>query len=91
MDVARWINNQQLLSMQQKRNLAQLSKAQQKLYQIEQIPQDQKLAIAMQNQIALHCTRLYVSEHKINNCNCLYLEKIKSNRFWKNMIKNFRK
>ncbi|MGC3819973.1 hypothetical protein [Acinetobacter sp. G11] len=66
MDVARWINNQQLLSMQQKRSLAQLSKAQQKLYRIEQIPQDQKLAIATQNQIALHCARLHLTENKIS-------------------------
>ena len=49
MDVARWINNQQLLTMQQKRSLVQLSKAQQKLYRIEHIPEDQKLAIATQN------------------------------------------
>ncbi|SDC30349.1 hypothetical protein SAMN05421732_1057 [Acinetobacter kookii] len=66
MDVARWINNQQLLSMQQKRSLAQLSKAQQKLYRIEQIPQDQKLAIATQNQIALYCARLHLTENKIS-------------------------
>ena len=66
MDVARWINNQQLLSMQQKRSLAQLSKAQQKLYRIEQIPQDHKLAIATQNQIALHCARLHLTENKID-------------------------
>ena len=65
MDVARWINNQQLLSMQQKRSLAQLSKAQQKLYRIEQIPEDQKPAIAKQNQIALHCAYQHLSEHKI--------------------------
>ncbi|CAB1210374.1 hypothetical protein [Acinetobacter bouvetii] len=65
-DVARWINNQQLLSMQQKRSLAQLSKAQQKLYRIEQIPEDQKLAIATQNQIALHCARLHLTENKIS-------------------------
>jgi len=66
MDVARWINNQQLLSMQQKRSLAQLSKAQQKLYRIEQIPEDQKLAIATQNQIALHCAYQHLTEHKIS-------------------------
>ena len=65
MDVVRWINHQQLLTMQQKRSLAQLSKAQQKLYQIEQIPADQKLAIATQNQIALHCAYLHVTENKI--------------------------
>ncbi|MFH7765241.1 hypothetical protein [Acinetobacter sp. BSP-28] len=65
-DVARWINNQQLLTMQQKRSLAQLSKAQQKLYRIEQIPEDQKLTLAMQNQIALHCARLHLTENKIS-------------------------
>jgi len=64
-DVATWISQQQL-SMQQKRSLVQLSKAQQKLLQIEQIPQDQKLAIATQNQIALHCAYLYLTEDKIN-------------------------
>ncbi|MGS0707562.1 hypothetical protein ACVBEE_13805 [Acinetobacter sp. ANC 3781] len=66
MDVAQWINHQQLLTMQQKRSLAQLSKAQQKLYRIEQIPEDQKLAIAKQNQIALHCAYLHLTENKIN-------------------------
>ncbi|WP_171529460.1 hypothetical protein [Acinetobacter sp. ANC 5378] len=66
MDVARWINNQQLLSMQQKRSLVQLSKAQQKLYRIEQIPEDQKLAIATQNQIAFHCAYQHLTEHKIS-------------------------
>ena len=34
-DVAKWINHQQLLSMQQKRSLVQLSKAQQQLYYID--------------------------------------------------------
>ncbi|WP_445660215.1 hypothetical protein [Acinetobacter sp. F16] len=66
MDVARWINNQQLLSMQQKRSLAQLSKAQQKLYRIEQIPENQKLAVAKQNQIALHCAYQHLTEAKIS-------------------------
>ena len=66
MDVAQWINHQQLLTMQQKRSLAQLSKAQQKLYRIEQIPENQKLAVAKQNQIALHCAHLHLTENKIN-------------------------
>jgi len=66
MDVAHWINNQQLLSMQQKRSLAQLSKAQQKLYRIEQIPENQKLAVAKQNQIALHCAYQHLTEDKIS-------------------------
>ncbi len=71
MDVAKWINHQQLLSiqqllsMQQKRNLAQLSRAQQKLYRIDEITESQKLSIAKENQIALHCARQYLSEKKI--------------------------
>ena len=48
-DVAKWINHQQLLSMQQKRSLVQLSKAQQQLYYIDKIPVEQKLALATQN------------------------------------------
>ena len=65
-DVAKWINHQQLLSMQQKRSLVQLSKAQQQLYYIDRIPVEQKLALATQNQIALHCAHQYLSENKIN-------------------------
>ncbi|HAD68907.1 hypothetical protein [Acinetobacter radioresistens] len=65
MDVAKWINHQQLLSMQQKRSLAQLSRAQQKLYRIDEITESQKLSIAQENQIALHCARQYLSEKKI--------------------------
>ena len=65
MDVAKWINNHQLLTMQQKRSLAQLSKAQQKLVNIEKIKPDQKLAIAKENTIALHCANLHVSQRKI--------------------------
>ena len=74
MDVARWINNQQLLTMQQKRSLVQLSKAQQKLYRIEQIPEDQRLAIAMQNQIAFHCAYQHLTEHKINQLQSIIFE-----------------
>ena len=58
MDVAKWINNHQLLSMQQKRSMAQLSKAQQKLVRIDTIPDDQKLSISKENSIALHCAHL---------------------------------
>lgn len=64
-DVATWINQQQLLSMQQKRSLAQLSKAQQRLVRIDQIQDSQKLAIAKENSIALHCAQQHLSEHKI--------------------------
>ena len=65
MDVARWINQQHLLSMQQKRSLAQLSKAQQKLVHIEQIQENQKLDIAKENSIALQCAQQHLNTHKI--------------------------
>ncbi len=65
MDVAKWINQQTLLSMQQKRSLAQLSKAQQKLVRIDQITQDQKLNISKENAIAMHCAQLNLSTQKI--------------------------
>jgi hypothetical protein len=45
---------------------AQRIQAQQKLYRIEHIAEDQKLAVATQNQIALHCARLHLTENKIN-------------------------
>lgn len=66
MDVAKWINTQTFLSMQQKRSLAQLSKAQQQLYHIDQIPDEKKLEIAKQNTTALYCARLYLTERKIS-------------------------
>ena len=91
MDVAHWINNQQLLSMQQKRSLAQLSKAQQKLYRIEQIPQDQKLAITTQNQIALHCAQLHVSEHKINQLQLIVFGKDKKQQILEKYEQEFPK
>ena len=64
-DVATWINQQTLLSMQQKRSLAQLSKAQQKLVRIEKIEQQQKFEIAKENSIALHCAQQHLTAHKI--------------------------
>ncbi len=66
MDVAKWINTQTFLSMQQKRSLAQLSKAQQQLYHINQISDEKKLEIAQQNTTALYCARLHLTEHKIS-------------------------
>ena len=66
MDVAKWINNHQLLSMQQKRSMAQLSKAQQKLVRIDTIPDDQKLSISKENSIALHCAHLHLSAKQID-------------------------
>ncbi|WP_165493510.1 hypothetical protein [Acinetobacter terrestris] len=89
MDVARWINNQQLLSMQQKRSLAQLSKAQQKLYRIEQIPENQKLAVAKQNQIALHCAYQHLSEHKIKQLQAMVLGQDKKDAILKKYAQEF--
>ena len=65
MDVAKWINNHQLLSMQQKRSLVQLSKAQQKLYQIENKQEQQRIQIIKENIIAIHCAQLHLTKHKI--------------------------
>jgi hypothetical protein len=64
-DVAQWINQRQLMSMQQKRSLAQLSRAQQKIGRYPEYDQSQRLAVTRENQIALHCARLHVTEHKI--------------------------
>lgn len=64
-DVAQWINQQQLMSMQRKRSLAQLSRAQQKIGRYPEYDQSQRLAVTRENQIALHCARLHVTEHKI--------------------------
>lgn len=64
-DVAQLINQQQLMSMQQKRSLAQLSRAQQKIERYPEYDQSQRLAVTRENQIALHCARLHVTEHKI--------------------------
>ena len=66
MDVAKWINNHQLLSMQQKRSMAQLSKDQKKLVRIDTIPDDQKLNISKENSIALHCAHLHLSAKQID-------------------------
>ncbi|AXY59456.1 hypothetical protein [Acinetobacter sp. WCHAc010052] len=65
MDVARWINTQPLLSMQQKRSLVQLSKAQQRLYRISEASESVQQEIAIQNAVALQCARRNVSERKI--------------------------
>lgn len=64
-DVAQWINQQQVMSMQQKRSLTQLSRAQQKIGRYPEYEQPQRLAVTRENQIALHCARLHVTEHKI--------------------------
>lgn len=64
-DVAQWINQQSSLSMQQKRSLAQLSKAQQKLVNIDRISSDSKLSIAKENSIAMHCAQLHLEQSQI--------------------------
>ena len=65
-DVAEWINGQTLLTMQQKRSLAQLSRAEQSLARAETMTDENaKLALAKTRQSALHCARLHVSEAKI--------------------------
>lgn len=65
MDVAQWINQQPLMTMQQKRTLAQLSRAQQKLVKIDQITEHDKVAISTQNAIALYCANQHLSPKKI--------------------------
>lgn len=64
-DVAQWINQQTLLSMQQKRSLVQLSKAQQQLYRFSEYDAEKRLAVSQQNQIALYCAQQHVSQRKI--------------------------
>lgn len=60
-----WINQQSLLSMQQKRSLAQLSKAQQQAVHIGQIQDSQKICHCQENSIAMHCALQHVSQQKI--------------------------
>ena len=50
-DVAQWINQQQLMSMQQKRSLAQLSKAQQKIKRYPEYEQNQRLEVTRENHL----------------------------------------
>lgn len=66
-DVATWINGQTLLSMQQKRSLAQLARAEQPLLRdLAQMDAPTKLALAKQRQTALACAHNHVSDNKIN-------------------------
>lgn len=64
-DVAHWINNHQIMSMQQKRSLVQLSKAQQKLKRFAEYDATEQIKVTQENQIALYCARLHVKESKI--------------------------
>ncbi len=65
-DVAHWINNHQLMSMQKKRSLVQLSKAQQKLKHFAEYDATEQMKVTQENQIALHCARLHITESKIS-------------------------
>ncbi|WP_436913045.1 hypothetical protein [Acinetobacter schindleri] len=65
-DVAHWINNHQLMSMQQKRSLVQLSKAQQKLKHFAEYDATEQMKVTQENQIALHCARIHITESKIS-------------------------
>ena len=70
---------------------AQRIQAQQKLYRIEQIPQDQKLAVATQNQIALHYARLHLTKNKIDQLQQIVFGKNKKPKILENISKNFLK
>lgn len=65
MDVAKWINGHQLMSMQQKRSLVQLAKAQQPVYAFAQKSPEQQIQILEANQIAMHCARQHLSSMQI--------------------------
>ena len=66
-DVAEWINGQNLLSMQQKRSLAQLSRAEQPLLHADKAEDPAtRLALAKSHQEAMHCANLVLSAKKID-------------------------
>ena len=66
-DVAEWINGQNLLSMQQKRSLAQLSRAEQPLLQADKAEDPAtRLALAKSHQEAMHCAYLVLPAEKID-------------------------
>jgi len=70
---------------------AQRSQAQQKLYRIEQIPQDQKLAVATQNQIALLYAQFHLTKNKIDQLQQIVFGKNKKPKILENISKNFLK
>ena len=66
-DVAEWINEQNLLSMQQKRSLAQLSRAEQPLLHADKAEDPAtRLALAKSHQEAMHCAHLVLPAKKID-------------------------
>ncbi|NWK74585.1 hypothetical protein HYG93_09860 [Acinetobacter sp. SwsAc6] len=64
-DVAQWINHHSFLSMQQKRSMAQLSRAQQKIVRFADLNTEQQLELARENQIALSCASQRLSQKQI--------------------------
>ncbi|WP_257234880.1 MULTISPECIES: hypothetical protein [unclassified Acinetobacter] len=70
---------------------AQRSQAQQKLYRIEHIAEDQKLTIATQNQIALHYAQFHLTKNKIDQLQQIVFGKNKKPKILENISKNFLK
>ena len=65
MDVATWINQQNFLSFAQKRNLIELTKAQQQLISTMQHQKDNHNEILIQHYTAMSCAQQNLSENKI--------------------------
>ena len=77
MDVASWINKQPLMSMKQKRSLAELSKAQQRLLRFHEYDAATRLEVTMQNEQAMYCAQQSVSDSKIKSLQeKIYSEKL---------------
>lgn len=64
-DVASWINKQPLLSMQQKRSMAQLSRAQQPIIRLDFNDQEKLVSVARANEAAMYCANQYLSARQI--------------------------
>ena len=90
-DVAKWINQQSLLNMQQKRSLAQLSKAQQKISLIEHITHDEKIIISKENAIAMYCAQLNLSNQKIEQLQTQIFGKVEKKFILESFEQNFPK
>lgn len=91
MDVAKWINSQTFLSMQQKRSLAQLSRAQQKIVKIDEIQKSYKVEISMQNTIAFYCANQYLSPKKIGQLQDQIFDAADKNRILEKFNQEFPK
>jgi hypothetical protein len=64
-DVATWINKQPLLSMQQKRSMAQLSRAQQSIIRLDFNDQEKLVSVARANEAAMYCANQHLSARQI--------------------------